>query len=634
MTAKAIEPDDFEEIQKALNEASGKASALWVAFITFELYLAIAFGSVTHRALFLEETIKLPVLNVDLPLAGFFIVAPAVLVIFHFYVFLQLLALAERAKSYNELLKKQPASDNDAVRQRLDGFLILQFLVGPSKQRKGYVGLCLRLVAWITLVGAPILILLQGQITFLPYHQQLILWVLRLWILVDLLVIWFFWNPVRSDDDSIVKQIPAAAWWTVGGIATGFVVVFSICNATFPGEYVDRFFTSPPLRTLLFEGPVEEVSGRPRSLFSNRLILTDQIFVDPDKLDKTEVSHSFRGRDLRGVVLTRADLRKADFTGAMLNGANFDSAKLRNARFGCEATGARRASLLWPDDGCAWLQDASFAEASLQGVNFERARLEGADFRKALVQGASFIEAHLHGASFIGANLIATNFEMAVLQGANFDGARLQGDNFHQTKAQGAKFDRAHLQGATISDAKLTLATLAGVKVWRVRGTAASNDFADTDLPGLDLTATPWAESDPATRSFTAWFDQNLKEILSEKARDQITLGLGDITSPNVINEDFWQREMSKPPLIDQKVATLTVGLICQNEDASHVLRGLLRSGRLSMTDSRKNIVAQTLRQARSDTADCAALRHITNDVWSELKSNGIDTEGAVSPRP
>ncbi len=70
----AIDPKDVGELQKALNDAAGKASVLWTTFITFQLYLAIAFGSVTHRDLFLETPIKLPLLNVDLPLVGFFVV--------------------------------------------------------------------------------------------------------------------------------------------------------------------------------------------------------------------------------------------------------------------------------------------------------------------------------------------------------------------------------------------------------------------------------------------------------------------------------------------------------------------------------------------------------------------------------
>ena len=119
-----IDPKDVGELQRALNDAAGKASVLWTTFITFELYLVIAFGSVKHRDLFLETPIKLPLLNVDLPLVGFFVVSPTVLVIFHFYVFLQLLALAAKANYYDMLLRQvtSDTSDRQYLRHRLNYF--------------------------------------------------------------------------------------------------------------------------------------------------------------------------------------------------------------------------------------------------------------------------------------------------------------------------------------------------------------------------------------------------------------------------------------------------------------------------------------------------------------------------------
>ena len=48
----AIDVTDLGALEKALNDAAGKASVLWTTFVTFELYLAIAFGAVTHRDLF------------------------------------------------------------------------------------------------------------------------------------------------------------------------------------------------------------------------------------------------------------------------------------------------------------------------------------------------------------------------------------------------------------------------------------------------------------------------------------------------------------------------------------------------------------------------------------------------------
>src|SRR5262249_43000746 len=199
----------------------------------------IAFGSVTHRDLFLENSIKLPLLNVDLGLVGFFVVAPLLLPIFHFYLFLQLLGLASKARDYNTLLVDQApaASDRRYLRQRLDVFPILQFLAGPSDQRTGFRGYSLRLMAWITLVATPVLILLQAQVTFLPYHREWIVWLQRVAVLIDLALIWYFWIHLGSDDDPI-KAVWRKAWMYPGGAGTLCVVIFSIYLATFPGEWI------------------------------------------------------------------------------------------------------------------------------------------------------------------------------------------------------------------------------------------------------------------------------------------------------------------------------------------------------------------------------------------------------------
>jgi hypothetical protein len=250
----AIDPKDLSELQKALNEAAGKASILWTTFITFQLYLAIAFGSVTHRDLFLETSIKLPLLNVDLPLVGFFVVAPLLLLIFHFYLCLQLLGLASKAKDYNtRLMVAAPAAfDRRYLRQRLDAFPILQFLAGPSDQRTGFRGYSLRLMAWITLVAIPVVVLLQGQVTFLPYHREWIVWLQRVAILIDLALIWYFWIHLRSDDDPS-KGIWRKPWMYVGGVVTLGVVIFSTYLATFPGEWMKAHLPQPSwLQALLF----------------------------------------------------------------------------------------------------------------------------------------------------------------------------------------------------------------------------------------------------------------------------------------------------------------------------------------------------------------------------------------------
>src|ERR1700712_1772199 len=91
--AKKIDPFDVEALERSLNDSATRVSTIWVSFLIFSLYLLTAATTVTHRQLFLAEPVKLPVLNIDLPLWGFFWLAPILFFVFHIYVLLQVLLL-------------------------------------------------------------------------------------------------------------------------------------------------------------------------------------------------------------------------------------------------------------------------------------------------------------------------------------------------------------------------------------------------------------------------------------------------------------------------------------------------------------------------------------------------------------
>ena len=631
----AIDPKDLSALEKALNDAAGKASVLWTTFVTFELYLAIAFGSVKHRDLFLETPVKLPILNVDLPLVAFFAIAPAILVIFHFYIFLQLYGLATKAREYNDLLNEQVQADSDRqrVRQRLDTFLVLQFLAGPKEQRHHFQGFSLRLIAWITLVGAPILILLQAQVVFLPYHDPLTTWAQRLLLLVDLFVIWGFWNRIRSQDDPILRPVPSHLWPVIGLALSIGAFIFSAFLATFPGEWADehrrKVLTDIPywksLHELLFAGEADEVTGQPQGLFSNRLVLTDQTFVDSDKLEKVEISRSFRGKDLRGAVLNRADLRKVDFTGAILDNAKLDFAKLEKAQFGCASRGGERS--LEDPNNCTSLQGASLLNAQLQGaslfgaqlqgasliltqlqgVSLYGAQLQGAQLIKAELQGVSFYgaqlqgawltEAKLQGASFYGAQLQGAWLDRAQLQGASLYGAQLQGASLDGAQLQGALLFEAQLQGASLDHAELQGASLDYARVWRVHG---SPKLDLTYLESLDCKKTPWEEEksrgispqSPA-RTYQDWREIILSRIPDDFWKHLAAVRLSPLDPDKKLSsfdpeQKFWnETQCPRQQGPDAKqYAEYLVALACSAEAAPHVARGLIRiSGRIDRGD-------------------------------------------------
>lgn len=116
------EPDtkEAEAFVDALNHSAERVQTLWFSFLTFMLYLAIAAGTTTHRMLFLESPLNLPVLNISLPLLGFYILTPIIFVVFHFYTLLNLVLLARTADGFNKAL--ECAFSNDENEKACENF--------------------------------------------------------------------------------------------------------------------------------------------------------------------------------------------------------------------------------------------------------------------------------------------------------------------------------------------------------------------------------------------------------------------------------------------------------------------------------------------------------------------------------
>src|SRR3979490_574326 len=63
-------------LQAAVNDASSRAAAFWLSFLTFMAYLTMTVGAVTHEALRTQTSMNVRGLNVKLRLVGFFWIAP------------------------------------------------------------------------------------------------------------------------------------------------------------------------------------------------------------------------------------------------------------------------------------------------------------------------------------------------------------------------------------------------------------------------------------------------------------------------------------------------------------------------------------------------------------------------------
>jgi hypothetical protein len=469
---------DLGALRDAVIDAASVGTGLWLSYLFVLFYFAIAAGAVTHRDLLLENPVKLPFLNVELPLKAFFILGPLVFLVVHAYVLLHFVLLAGKIGAFHLELQAQISGDDARARLRrqLPSNIFVQSLAGPREVRGGIIGFLLRRIVEISLVAGPIALLVLFQLQFLPHHSKWITSWQRIAVVIDLALLWILWPSIARGEiaplaGKDLKRAKVLTWM----LASTLPVLLVCAVATFPGEWLEENLPSLPLippntgivqskyrddwnqpkwislHELLVAGDVNYVTGRPRSLWSNVLVLPNFELGDRVKFDAlgriaiSSDTASLRGRSLEGAVLVHAHLRKADFTGAQLKGANFVGADLQEANFGCGRVGA--------ESKCTDLQGAELTNAQLQGALLNGAQLQGAEFNGAQLQGAA-----LDGAKLQGAHLGYD--ELAAWEGGMyFPGAQLQGATLDFAKLQGASFDGAELQGAS----------LRAVSIWRTR---------------------------------------------------------------------------------------------------------------------------------------------------------------------
>ena len=111
-----------------------------------------------------------------------------------------------------------------------------------DRKRQGRNAKFLSLMAFITLVLAPVILLLLLENWFLTYHSWRITWWHRFLLAVDLGLVWILWPAYRSTW-GFVRFQPKKSWRLVlPGVLSAAALAFAVAMARFPDEPVRLFW--------------------------------------------------------------------------------------------------------------------------------------------------------------------------------------------------------------------------------------------------------------------------------------------------------------------------------------------------------------------------------------------------------
>ena len=343
------------------NAASDPARTAWLAFLLLLTYVVVTLTSVSHKDLLLNSPVRLPIINADIPLVGFFQYAPAMLLLVYLSLLVQHVILARKYRRFTDALAayELKARTRHVAREWVHSYVFSQILAGPEANR--ITRLMMQLIVYVTFAVLPIVTLLYFQIKFLPFHEVWITYWHRFAVIVGFAMLILLTPimqhapPKRKWD---IRLGPQAEAWEASGrqvalvlLLLPIVVGFSWLIATVPDEWIDRRlgFITPLTAGLGAEGEAKLLNPIVRRLVYDRIpdhgnkgwwrrwLLSYRVLIveDTDLGADDDAKIVLRERNFRYALLNRSDFHHADLTWADLRGAQLwkSSAKGQAQRY-------------------------------------------------------------------------------------------------------------------------------------------------------------------------------------------------------------------------------------------------------------------------------------------------------------
>jgi uncharacterized protein YjbI with pentapeptide repeats len=530
--------EDFEppkyiaSLIAAVNDGAKSAQASAFLFLAVGLYLLATAFSASDEDLLLGKAVTISQIGASLPVSFSFAIAPLVFVFLHIYTLVRYDLLAANVRQFREELRNTVPvkSDRERCRQLLANVEFIVVLTTPRSS-----ALYSRFWPWLfrgIVAVFPVAVLLLVQINALRYQSDLIVWVQRIWLALDLAALIWFFRRNALDGSPWPEQRPARvrrwAGLLLAPVFIGAVNLFylnTVPAAANPKlvHYNQRDGDNP-------QGWLDYAAGDPLDLlFCPRLnwgcrflrvdhrTLVDKV-RDEKALGVLRIGIREAAQALGGTPEKMAEEQKAERAKAL---AAIEGVFLRDRslRFAVLAESRLYAAELLEAD----LRGASLFSARLDGANLRGANLYAADLRGANLRGANLFSANLRGGNLHGANLNDTNLGAAylsdaALRGADLRGADLRGATLIEADLIGANLNDTNLGAAYLSDAYLRRANLRGANLYAA-------DLRGADLNGANLYAanlTGGADLTRANLSDTYLIGANLTGANLSDARNLI----------------------------------------------------------------------------------------------------------------
>ncbi|MEN2495238.1 MAG: hypothetical protein TECD_01159 [Hyphomicrobiaceae bacterium hypho_1] len=506
---------------EAVNKASKAACYSWYIHITTLTYLTIILSNLTHKDLLLNQTINLPIVNVEISLIGFFFFGPSVFLLSLFRLLLQHKMLYKKLVFLNHDMPRETTNSKSLdIRDEIHSYFFTQLIVGRRDGRYASL-LSFRLMVIITFIAAPLFLLYFFQIRFLPYHSEAVTWWHRLHLLGGTLFVFVlvnqsfgrdlklmdckFWNNFKTFNKiyDVYKLQNKILLFLYPLHSVSYKNTKNNCSLIqsllrFNNFYFNRYmkilhkylrsFSISLYKTLRINFLLSYISyslvllltltaSVPEGLIdSYTSLLSAKDFISPNCYKQYGTNHR-RVFFLTSLIHEPSNnFNKSCWWPHWITSSRNLLLTDQDIVKDQEVTEGEFIYILRNRD----LKYADFSRSDMKWIDFERSELRYSIFIESNLRNSRFRSADLRDANLSNSNLRDANFVLANLENINLRSSNLQGVDFHSVNLKGANLRSSDLKEASLHSANLQGSNLSLAILQEV-------NFKSANLQGANL---------------------------------------------------------------------------------------------------------------------------------------------------
>jgi uncharacterized protein YjbI with pentapeptide repeats len=443
-------------IFQAYNSSSEKNQSFMVIYILMLLYV---FVSITNTGdidlLFVDGKLNLPIIDTPVPVVSFYIIVPAIILVGHYILLLNIFAHIEIAKEWRRIDKRMTV-----ILPFIINHLLFSMRMDAIRNTRR-----IRFIVSLICIMAPALTLVAIQVRFADYHSMAVTTFHFLIVSMDVyLIIEFFkkTNPLFNEAWKVV-----GVFFLFSSAINIFITGLSILNPRILVGYENYFFVPKIIVTeydATFSGGEKNSTKlkHPGVNLSNRNLQFANIIginIDKARLSNTDLSYAL----VRDSSAMSSHIKESIFDHAKLDNVDLSKSTIENSS----------------------AQNATFQKTNLSNVFMTNVNLAGSTLKHATINEAYFSASDLSLTDLSDMLIYGASFYNTKALGINLSHVEMKGVIFNNVDARGSTLLSASLKGSNITSSDFRYSNLN--KISALASVLSHNSFQGIQILGADI---------------------------------------------------------------------------------------------------------------------------------------------------